>query len=407
MYPRWPPHHQRFQFGRPGEVRGQIGQGRHHETPLLHPGVGHHQVGVVQGPPSPHSTSASRVRGPHRTRADPAGVISRADGTAEQPAGVEPRRQGQLDHHVEVRALFSGPPDRLGLVHGRDRRHRRRRAARSWSTALRRCIHRSPRFEPRPEEGPGRGGLGRRRGHRVPGDADADRSDMSADGGVGACARPPVTALYPASTASTSSATAAASASRAGTRSPTHHARDPLDHRAVVDGVGQGSLDAGGHGRTQPGPGRPRRVGAGRVPRAGPRGSRGAAVARSRSGRRLGRADRGHPSVPGWGRVRVGAHGSQLAGVGHGSRPGGPIWWPIMCSSTATACGPAGEAAGPQQIPGHHAHHPVAQLLLVHEEPLTGGEAGVQLPVAVSSCTGRVSLGGAAGSGRQASSCSS
>jgi hypothetical protein len=45
--------------------------------------------------------------------------------------------------------------------------------------------------------------------------------------------------------------------------------------------------------------------------------------------------------------------------------------------------GAARQAVRPQQVAGHHAGDPVAQLLLVDEDPLPGGQARVQVAVEV------------------------
>ena len=47
------------------------------------------------------------------------------------------------------------------------------------------------------------------------------------------------------------------------------------------------------------------------------------------------------------------------------------------------AWGPLGRRLRPQQVPGHHSGDPVAQLLLVDEDPLPADQPAVQVAVEV------------------------
>ena len=147
---------------------------------------------------------------------------------------------------------------------------------------------------------------------------------------------------------------------------PGDHRHGGVDGGRVVGGVGQVVARRRRRRCRGPGRGRPRRAGAGAAPRRGPRGPRrragpaprcGRSTApprRRRSGRRRGRS----------------AGAAELDGPGHHvAGPGGPWGGRSAARPRRWPAGP--RAAGrPQQVAGHDAHDPVAELLLVHEEPL-------------------------------------
>ncbi len=56
---------------------------------------------------------------------------------------------------------------------------------------------------------------------------------------------------------------------------------------------------------------------------------------------------------------------------------------PTTCSTRATAWGWLVMPPGPHQVPGHHAHDPVAQLVLVHQDAQAGRQGVVDVLVAV------------------------
>ena len=185
VYPRRRPRHQR----RPGRPRrpgpGPARPGGPARTGARASGVGHGQLGVVEGHPvDPQHVGVEGPRappdGPH-----PAGGRLQPAALLEQPVGVGAGGHGQLHHHVEVGPLALGAAHGLGLVHPGHRGHRRPvprpelvdgpaevgpPVARGWSPAPGR---------PAPSGGP----VGRC-GHRSPGDPDPDGGDVHGQRGL-------------------------------------------------------------------------------------------------------------------------------------------------------------------------------------------------------------------------------